>query len=307
MSEVDPEVWQYLGEMADGPAPNLHTLSVTGARKMMQDLYARGDGEAVGRVDELSIPGATGEIVIRVYTPEGEEPFPALVYFHGGGWALGGLDTHDGLCRALSNRADCVVVSVEYGLAPEHPFPAPLEDAYRATQWVTTNARAIDVDGDRVAVGGDSAGGNLAAAVALLARDRGEPTLCHQLLAYPVLDAALESESYESNPGIMFSKRDMEWCWNLYLEDAVDAKNPYASPLEARDLSGLPPAQIVTGSVDLLRDDGQRYASRLSTDGVEVEHLNVEGMVHAFLQFEGVSATEETREAVAESLRSAFE
>lgn len=307
MPEVDPEVWQYLSEMAAGPVPELHSLSVDGAREMMDELYARGDGEAVDRVDELSIPGATGACRIRVYVPDGETPLPALVFFHGGGWALGNLDTHDGLCRALANRAECIVVSVDYGLSPEHRFPGPLEDAYLATRWVAENASAIDADPERLAVAGDSAGGNLAAGVALLARDRGEPALDAQVLAYPVLDHSLASDSYESNPGIMFSRADMEWCWNLYLRDEIDAKNPYASPLEARDLSGLPPTLVVTGDVDLLRDDGSVYASRLADDGVDVEYENLDGMVHAFLQFEEVEAAETGRRRVGDWLRSTLE
>ncbi len=307
MPEVDPEVWQYLGGITDGPTPDLHTLSVAGARTMMDDLYAGGDGASVAGVAELTIPGAVEDTTIRIYTPEGEAPFPALAFFHGGGWALGDLETHDGLCRALATRADCVVVAVDYGRAPEHPFPTPLEDCYLATRWVVEHAGAIDVDPDRVAVGGDSAGGNLAAAVALLARDRDGPALQYQLLAYPVLDAALASPSYDANPGIMFSERDMAWCWDLYLADDVDAKNPYASPLAARDLSDLPPAQVITGDVDLLRGDGRRYAERLEDAGVPVEYLNVEGMVHAFLQFEGVGGTDAALESAAQGLRSALE
>jgi acetyl esterase len=306
MAEVDPDVWQYLGELGDGPTPALHSLSVEGAREMMTELYEDDAGESVARVDELLVPGYEDQTRLRVYTPDGETPFPAVVFFHGGGWALGSLDTHDSLCRALSNRAECVVVSVDYSLAPEHPFPVPLEDAYLATEWVTDNASAIDVDPDRVAVAGDSAGGNLTAAVALLARDRGGPALVHQALAYPVLDHALESESYDDNPGIMFSKADMAWLWSLYLRSDIDGRHPYAAPLAAPDLSGLPPATVLTGDVDLLRDDGRRCANRLADAGVTVRHENYDGMVHAFLQFEGVETAERALDDLARTLRDAF-
>ncbi|MFB6296440.1 MAG: alpha/beta hydrolase [Halobacteriales archaeon] len=246
-----------------------------------------------------------------MYTPEGEGPFPVLTFYHGGGWVIGTLDTHEPICRALAGAADCVVVSVDYRLAPEHPFPAALEDCYAATRWVSDNAATLHADPDRVAVGGDSAGGNLAAAVAQACRDHGGPELVHQLLVYPVTDHAFDTDSYAENAeGYFLTRADMEWFWDHYLDSRFDGNNPYASPLRARDLGGLPPASVVTAGFDPLRDEGIAYAKRLDAAGVAVEHHHYDGAIHGFFGMLVEPEIPQARDAVettAADLRASFE
>jgi acetyl esterase len=257
---------------------------------------------------DRTVPGAAGAISVRIYTPAGSTPFPVLVYLHGGGWVIGNLDTHDGTCRALANAAGCVIVSVDYRLAPEHRFPAAPEDAYAATQWVATNAASIGADPSRIAVGGDSAGGNLSAVVALMARDRGGPSLCFQLLVYPVTDGTTQSASYRDNAdGYFLTKDMMEWFWNHYVRDAADRRHAYASPLRAESLNGVPPALVITAEFDPLRDEGEAYAARLREVGVPVVLTRYDGMIHGFFGMgamlsQGTSAINEA----AASLRAAF-
>ena len=193
---------------------------------------------AIYRVEDRHIPGADGQIGARVYTPEGNLPMGVLVYFHGGGWVLGDLESHDRVCRALANQAGCVVVSIDYRLAPEHVFPAGAEDCYAATKWVSENAASINGDATRLAVGGDSAGGNLAAVVSMMARDRGGPAINFQLLMYPVTDCALDTPSQKefAADGFVLSRADMEWFWKNYADTVAEKNNPYACPLRAKDL-----------------------------------------------------------------------
>jgi acetyl esterase len=184
---LDPQAKAFLNQLAAAGAPPLHSLPVEQARQAIAELFAtKGEPEPVGKVEDRRIPGPAGQIPLRIYTPRGNGPFPVLVYFHGGGWVIGNLETHDPTCRALTNTAGCMVVSVDYRLAPEHKFPAGPDDCYAATRWVADQAATINADPDRIAVGGDSAGGNLAAAISLMARDRGTPSLVYQLLLYPV-------------------------------------------------------------------------------------------------------------------------
>jgi acetyl esterase len=237
----------------------------------------------VGSVVDRRIPGPAGDIPVRVYTPNGTAPFPLLVYFHGGGWVLGGIDTHDGTCRSLANGAGCVVVSVDYRLAPEHRYPAAAEDCCAATQWAAAHAAELGADARRVAVGGDSAGGNLAAVVALMARDRGGPALVLQLLIYPATDARFDTASYRDNAdGYLLTAADMRWFWDHYLGDSGRGAEPYASPLRAADLSGLPPALVITAEFDPLRDEGEAYAKRLEDAGVASRLSRYDGMIHGF-------------------------
>ncbi|MEN8159131.1 MAG: alpha/beta hydrolase, partial [Myxococcota bacterium] len=208
---------------------------------------------------------------------------PALVYFHGGGWVIGSIDTHDGSCRDLANRIGCVVVSVDYRLAPENPYPAAAEDCYAATKWVSENAAAVGVDPGRIAIGGDSAGGNLTAAVALMARDRGAPALRHQLLVYPVTDADFSRPSYRENAeGYLLTTKAMEWFWGHYVPDPARRQDAYAAPLRAPDLSGLPPAFVLTAEYDPLRDEGEALAARLEQAGVPTRLTRYEGAIHGF-------------------------
>ena len=265
-------------------------------------------GDRVARVQDRKIPGPRGPILLRVYTPAGREPFPVIVFLHGGGWILGTLDTHDDYCRSLSNRAGAVVVSVDYRLAPEYRFPSPLDDSYAALQWSAVHAGEIGGDGARLAVAGDSAGGNLAAAAALMARDKGGPKIALQVLLYPATNDAFDTASAHQNAsGFGLSRDAMIYFWGNYLGKPSDAENPYASPLRARDLRGLPRALVITAQFDPLRDDGLAYAARLHRAGVPVRCTNYLDMNHGFALFGAVyeSARKAMEEAVGE-LRSAW-
>ena len=289
--------------------PPLNAMPVAEARAAAMALGGMtGPPETVAHVEDRTIPGPAGQIPVRIYTPTGRPPFPLLVYFHGGGWVIGNLETHDGVCRALTNAAACIVVSVDYRLAPEHPFPAAPEDSYAATQWVAANAAAIGGDPTRIAVGGDSAGGNLTAVVALVARDRGAPPLCFQLLVYPVTDAACDTASYRDNADGYFLTRDMMgWFWNHYAAQRSARENPYASPLRAASLKGLPPALVITAEFDPLRDEGEAYAARLRDAGVAAQLTRYDGMIHGF--FGMGSMLDQAKTAIAQAaaaLRSAF-
>ncbi|MBI3734721.1 MAG: alpha/beta hydrolase [Chloroflexi bacterium] len=298
---LNPQAKAFLDQREAAGAQPLHTLSVDEARRQMNALSALlGPGEPVAHVEDRLIAGPDGAIPIRIYMPHGGGPFAGLVYFHGGGWVLGNLETVDVSCRMLTNRAQCIVVSVNYRHAPEHKFPAAADDAYAATRWVAEHALGLNIDPARVAVGGSSAGGNLAAAVALMARERGAPPLAFQLLTVPVTDYAFGTESYRANAdGYGLTKDGMVWFWNHYLRSEADGSNPVASPLRAADLSGLPPAFVMTAEYDPLRDEGEAYAARLRAAGVPVAHKRYEGMIHGFL---GAQATDDA----AEQLRAAF-
>lgn len=241
--------------------------------------------ESVRLVENRSIPGPAGDIPLRLYYPDGAGPLPVLIYFHGGGWALGDLDSSDPVCRHFANGAGCLVVSVEYRLAPEHHFPAGLDDCYAATHWVAEHIAEYQGDPARLAVCGESAGGNLAAAVALLARDRRKIALSYQVLIYPVLAYYTSGmPSYQENGRVVGDDYgELVMSWRTYLGDETASANPYAVPLQASDLSGLPPALIVTAEYDLLRDEGNLYAKRLREAGVSAQLEQVDSMVHGFL------------------------
>jgi acetyl esterase len=278
---IDPQVQAFLEQAAALGLPPMHTLTPAEARAQMAARQNATPGEAVVKVEDLVIPGSGGDLPIRVYTPSGDAPFPALLFFHGGGWVIGSVDGSDGTCRALANRIGCVVVSVEYRLAPEHTFPAAPDDCYDATKWVAENAAAIGVDPDRIAVSGISAGGNLAAVVALMARDRGGPAIVHQLLVVPATDYDFTRESYTSNgQGYGLTRDAVAWFWDQYVSSEADRLHPYAAPMRAADLRDLPGATVITAEFDPLRDEGQAYAMRLGDAGVSVSYTNYAGMVH---------------------------
>jgi len=306
---LDPQAQAYLDQMAALNAPPLHTLTpelIRQATSMQRAML--GEPEPVANVENRVIPGPAGDIPVRIYTPSGNGPFPVLVFFHGGGWVICDLDTHDDICRSLTNQAACIVVSVDYRLAPEHKFPAAPEDCYAATRWVAGNAAQLNGDSSRVAVGGDSAGGNLAAVISQMARDQGGPPLVFQLLIYPATDFKANTPSIEENAdGYFLSKQDMIWFTNHYLNDEKDKLNPLASPLKASDLSGLPPALIITAQYDPLRDEGELYGQRLKAAGVPVTISRYNGMMHGFLSM--ASVIDQGKQALAEcaaALQAAF-
>ena len=304
-----PEIRALLDQQAASARPPLHRQSVAQARAFHTDDAAALNGEPVpvAAVADRTVPGPGGELPVRVYTPEGEPPFPIVVFFHGGGWVVGTLDSYDPLCRALAAAVPAVVVSVGYRLAPEHRWPAAVEDAYAATLWASRHAATLGGAQHRLAVAGDSAGGNLAAVVALGARDRGGPAIAFQLLVYPALDAAGDSGSWrECAEGFYLTAAGMRWYWDHYLGGA-DGAAPDASPLRAAFLGGLPPALVVTADHDVLRDEGEAYAARLREAGVAADVRRVEGVVHGFLRWRAVTgAADAALQEAAAALRSAL-
>jgi acetyl esterase len=248
-------------------------------------------------------------MTLRIYAPSSPGPYPLLVFFHGSGFVLCSIDTHDGMCRNLCAGADCLVVSVDYRLAPEHKFPAAVDDCAFATRWVAEHATELGGDPARIIVAGDSAGGTLAAATALRLRDEGGPSLYGQLLMYPVTDYHTPGRpSYEDNAeGYGLTRDTMKWFWDHYLNNPSEASNPYAAPLRARDLSGLPPAFVITAEYDPLRDEGERYAERLREANVRTAMSRYDGMNHGFLFWVGL--VDQAGDAMAEAcawLRGAF-
>jgi len=268
---------------------------------------AEADLPPVQAVENRVVTTAQGEIPLRIYTPVGSGPWPLLMYFHGGGFVMGSLETHDLTCRNVVRASGFKVISVDYRLAPEHVFPAAPEDCYAATQWAVENAKELQIDLQRVAVGGDSAGGNLAAVVALMARDRGGPKLFKQVLVYPVIDyfshaQATPYASYRDNAeGYMLTSQAMEDFWSLYIADERDRANPYASPIRASSLSDLPPALVISAEYDPLRDEGEHYAECLKAAGVPVTLKRFDGMIHGFWGLMG-SVVKGGTEAVASFL-----
>ena len=263
---------------------------------------------AVQRVENLMIPGPKGEIPIRLYYPSGEPPFAVLVYFHGGGWVMGDLDTHHGVCHALAKQSSCLVVSVDYRLAPEHRYPAAVDDAYAATSWVAQNTDAIQADPGHLAVGGDSAGGHLAAVVTLLARDRKGPRIDLQVLIYPITDYKFNTPSYQENKdGYMLTSDLMKWFWNHFIDNEGQANDPYVSPLQAKNFSDLPQALIITAEYDPLRDEGESYGKRLREAGVKVALLRYPGMIHGFIRMTAeLDHAKEAVDEIAGRLREVF-
>ena len=310
MTPLDPQVKALLDQMAAANQPAFHSQSPADARTAMGSLVnVFGPGPEVHKVEDRKIPGPAGDIPVRIYSPSGKAN-GILVYFHGGGWVVGDITSHDYVCRTLTNAAGCTVVSVDYRLAPEHKFPAGPEDCYAATMWASQNAASLGSDADHIAVGGDSAGGNLAAAVSLMARDRGGPRIRHQMLIYPVTDAAMDTPSQQEflADGFVLSKLDMEWFWGHYLANKKDGENPYASPARARDLRNLPPAHIITASHDPLRDEGEAYGELLKKAGNRVKVKRYDGVVHGFFSLQaaidqGKTANRELAEELKASLK----
>ena len=303
------ETEALLKTFAEAEGPTLQEMTPQEARSAYREMRAlQGKPEDVAVVEERTVPGPAGDIPVRVYRPEGAGAFPALVYYHGGGWIIGDLDTHDPLCRHFANAAGCVVVVPDYRLAPEHKYPAAADDCYAATKWVAEQGAEIGVDRSRIAVGGDSSGGNLAAVVALMARDRGGPTLAAQVLIYPVTDHRFDTASYRDNGKGYFLETDlMQLFWDSYLSGDDDGAQPYASPLRAPDVSGVAPAHIITAEFDVLRDEGEAYGKRLQEAGVATQIQRYDGMMHGFVQFG--AAIPQAHDAIADvvaGLKAAF-
>jgi acetyl esterase len=303
---INPQVQALLDEFAKQGLPPFEEMSVPQARMValgFRDL--QGEPENVAEVRDIVVPGPAGALPVRLYTPSpGPSPgkaLPLVVYFHGGGWVIGDVELVDRPCRALANASGCVVASVNYRISPETKFPGPAEDCYAVTSWLSEHAKSVGADSHSLVVAGDSAGGNLAAAVALMARDRGGPAIAYQLLIYPVTTTAAGNSfaSYSDNAeGYLLTRAGMVWFWDHYLASPEDGKNPYASPLHAADLSGLPPAMVITAEFDPLRDEGLAYAKRLREAGVSVKASHYDGMIHGFFWMAG--ALDRGKEVIAE-------
>jgi len=286
---LDPQAANVIELVIKSGRPAYHQLSPKDARQLFRETRPASTPPApqIGDVRDLTADGPLGPIPIRVYRPAGmtdSRRLPALVFFHGGGWVIGDLETHDVACRQITAEAGVSVIAVDYRLAPEHKFPAAVDDAWAATRWIAAHAAELGIDADRLAVGGDSAGGNLAAVVALLARDAGAPRIRLQILTYPVTDLASESRSYEElADGYMLTRDGMRWFRAHYLGKEEDAADWRVSPLRAPSLAGLPPALVITAGYDPLRDEGEAYARRLREAGVTVDAVCFGGMIHGFV------------------------
>ncbi len=305
---LDPKAKAMIDQMAMMPLPPWSELDAVTFRAMMDAGRFPPPDLPLAEIVDTTIPGPSGPLAVRIYRASSEPNQPAIVYFHGGGFVIGSLDSHDGTCRRLSHGIGCTVVSVDYRLAPEHLYPAAVVDSYAATDWVADNAKILRIDPTRIAVAGDSAGGNLAAAVAIIARDRGGPAICHQLLTYPVTDMGFRSESYVTNgEGYFLTKDMMVWFGDQYVPKGHSIEDPLLSPLYAKDLSKLPPATVITAEFDPLRDEGEAYARRLQEAGVPTKLIRYDGVFHGFFSMNGaIDQADDAHAFAAGELKKAF-
>lgn len=315
---LDPELQAVVDQLKSMGGKPVNTLPAVEARKQPSPadavkalLAKQGKStapEAVGSVQERTIPGRAGAIPIRVYTPKGSGPFPVIVYFHGGGWAIADLDTYDSSARALANGAGAVLISVDYRKGPEHKYPAAADDAYAATQWAFDHAQDLNAKPGQVAVAGESAGGNLATVVCLMARDRNGKMPLYQLLVYPIANFDLNSPSYlDSADGPILTRDMMIWFYQQYVTDPTQARDQYVSPMNAASLKGLPPAMVITDGFDVLRSEGMQYADRLKRDGVPVVYKNYPSMTHEFFGMgAAVKIAKVAEQTAAAALKAAF-
>lgn len=280
---LHPTARRLLDDAAASDQPNSHLLPVEVARENFEKLFASLATEVVSSVEDLVVETPDARVPVRLYRPDADRLLPLVVYFHGGGWQMGSLDSHDGVCRAIANASGCAVLSVEYRRPPESTFPAAPLDCFRSLRWAVDNAEALRVDGTRVAVAGDSAGGNLAAAVTLQARDAGGPSVAAQVLIYPATSFDLDEGFDPDLEGYVLFRDEVQWHKDAYFSDPADAASAYASPLGA-DLTGLPPALVLTAEYDPLAASGVAFAERLSAHGVPTEHRRYDGMIHGFVQ-----------------------
>ena len=302
---LNPEYQALLEQTAQLEGPPLVDLPVEAGRQMYRTMQPEVPEIEVGGVLDTDADG----VPVRVYQPVGEGPFPVVMMFHGGGWVIGDLTTADGQSREVCRQVEAVVISVDYRLAPEHPFPAAADDCYAATQWAAQNAQRFRGDPGRLALAGDSAGGNLAAVVAQMIRDKGGPAVAFQLLVYPVTDGVnFDRPSYHENgQDYMLTADSMHWFWNHYAPNTEDRRNPYASPLLAENLAGLPSALVMTAEYDPLRDEGEAYAEALAKAGVEVKLIRCDGLIHGFFgQTRTVQAAVEPMGQACKALKAAL-
>jgi acetyl esterase len=298
---LHPEIQAILDAMNAAPAPPAHELPVEEARAAhaAESVVLSGPGEPVAEVRDVHVPAAGGEVLVRAFRPEGDGLLPVVAFLHGGGWVMGNVDSYDTILRALANATGAIVAGIEYRLAPEHRFPAALDDSLAAIRWLAAHAGELGGDGSRLAVAGDSAGGNLAAVAARRLRD--EVPIALQVLIYPVTDAGVNLPSYrEFAVGHGLSAASMRRFWDLYL-DGADGTDPDASPLRAADLAGVAPALVLTAEEDVLRDEGEAYAAKLRSAGVPVTTVRYDGTVHDFMLLNSLSDTRATRAAIAQA------
>jgi acetyl esterase len=283
-------VQALLDQMSQQPGQTFAEMGVARARESLHAFTEMQGPEVVlAKVEDRTIPGPVGEMPIRVYTPDGSAPFPVVVYLHGGGWTIGDIATFDKPCRLLATLSGCVVVSVEYRLAPEHRFPAPLDDCYASVVWVATHGAEIGADPERLAVCGESSGGNLAAAVTLRARARGGPKIVYQALICPATDLGFETAScIRFSKGYLITLEDLQWFRGNYIRSEMDIDNPEVSPLRAHDFAGLPSALVVTAEFDPLCDEGEAYAEKLKAAGVPIRLRRYNRMIHSIFILAGV-------------------
>lgn len=309
---LDPAMKALLDQLAAQPAPKLYEVAIVDARAIFSGLLkAVGAQNApIGKLSNVGCPGPAGEIPLRIYTPVAatSEAMPTLVYFHGGGFVVGDLDAYDGLCRMLANDTRVRVIAVDYRLAPEHKYPAAIEDSYAALVYIEANAAELGVDANRIAVGGDSAGGAIAAVVTQMARDSGGPRIAFQLLLFPVMQIGEETNSLRDHAeGCFLERSTLDWFYKCYLPTGADTRDARISPLAVASLSGLPPAYLMTAEFDPLHDEGVRYAKALLRAGVDVTIADYPGLVHNFIYFQAtLPQAAQALDAAATALRKAL-
>jgi acetyl esterase len=311
---LEPVTQGFIDNLAAHAGPPIYTLSPADARNVLAGAQSQPVAKLPAHIEDRVLPvGPTGKVSIRIVKPEGAKGvLPAVMYFHGGGWVLGDKNTHDRLIREIANGAHAAVIFVDYDRSPEVKYPVPIEQAYAATEYVAKHPQAFGVDPTRIAVAGDSVGGNMTAAVTLLAKERGGPALRYQVLFYPVTDANFDDGSYnEFANGPWLTKPAMKWFWDAYAPSAADRAQITASPLRASldQLKGLPPALVITDEDDVLRDEGEAYARKLTQAGVRVTAARYDGTIHDFAMLNALASTPATRAAVQQAnaaLRGAF-
>ncbi len=308
---LDPQAKALLDSIEQSGAPPLNAYSAIEAREVYDKAseLVRGSPPEPHVIQSILIPGPTSDLKALVYRPNYNSPLPVLVYFHGGGYTIGSLKSHDGVCRTLCVEAQCIIISVDYRLAPEHKYPAAADDAWVATKWITANAESLGIDENCIAVGGDSAGGNLAAVVCLKAKAAGAPQIVFQLLIYPGTEMTCAFPSHETfGKGYRLTKELIAWFYEHYFAATDDISHWQASPINAVDFSGLPPAFVLSAGYDPLQDENRAYAKKLEQAKVSVKLSHYEGMMHGFITMPG--AIDKAKEALSEcatQLRGAFD